>query len=309
MIPKRVVLENFLSFGTPKAEIAFTDDEPLWVLGGANGVGKSAVFDAMTFALFGQHRGGAQNHDLLVRHGANGFSVTFEFEFNGIDYRITRNRMGARSTASVEQKNAAKWERVPNVNSIADVKGWAERTLGLEFNAFSASVLLRQGKADEIITATGTRRLEILKRIIGAERFESLSGRVHAATRARKAGLDELVAQREACDRAGRGDVSDSDLRTTRDGVERADESREQAQNAVIATGQRVELARRWASLEADRARLAGQILAAKARAGDEGRIRRHKQRLDDLTCAVPALLKFVEVRDRIASAEETLKQ
>ena len=58
MIPKRVTLENFLSFG-PKTEIAFTDDEPLWVLGGSNGVGKSAVFDAITFCLFGAHRGGA----------------------------------------------------------------------------------------------------------------------------------------------------------------------------------------------------------------------------------------------------------
>ena len=305
MIPKRVTLENFLSFGTPKTEIAFADDEPLWVLGGANGVGKSAVFDAMTFALFGQHRGGAQNHDLLVRHGANGFSVTFEFEFNGIDYRITRNRMGSRSTASVERKSATTWERVPNVNSIADVRGWSERTLGLEFNAFSASVLLRQGKADEIITATGARRLEILKKIIGAERFESLSARVHAAAKVCKTKLDELVAQRDTCDRTGRGDVPDTDLQTAREAVGQADILRERARDAAMAAGQRVELAKQWAALEADRVRLEGQILAAKSRATDEDRIRSDKRRLDDLASAVPTLLKFVEVRDRIASAEE----
>jgi hypothetical protein len=31
MIPKRIVLENFLSFGSPATEIQFTDDEPLCV--------------------------------------------------------------------------------------------------------------------------------------------------------------------------------------------------------------------------------------------------------------------------------------
>src|SRR5262249_27860425 len=92
MIPKRIELENFLSCASPATAIVLTDDERLWVLGGPNGVGKSAVFDAMTYALYAEHRGGAQEHACLVRHGANGFCVVFEFEFNGTDYRITRNR-------------------------------------------------------------------------------------------------------------------------------------------------------------------------------------------------------------------------
>jgi DNA repair protein SbcC/Rad50 len=79
VIPKRILLENFLSFGSAGTEIAFGDDEPLWVLGGPNGVGKSAVFDGMTYALYGEHRGGASDHTSLVRHGANGFRVVFEF--------------------------------------------------------------------------------------------------------------------------------------------------------------------------------------------------------------------------------------
>ena len=35
MIPKRIELENFLSFGKPAAVFTFADDEPLWVLCGA----------------------------------------------------------------------------------------------------------------------------------------------------------------------------------------------------------------------------------------------------------------------------------
>src|ERR1700683_4705567 len=104
MIPKRILLENFLSFGMPETEIRFVEEEPLWVLGGPNGVGKSAVFDAMTYALYGEHRGGASDHTSLVRHGANAFRVVFEFEFNGINYQITRNRpLSGRPTHSIKQ--------------------------------------------------------------------------------------------------------------------------------------------------------------------------------------------------------------
>ena len=192
MIPKRIVLENFLSFGSPATEIEFADDEPLWVLGGPNGVGKSAVFDAMTYALFAEHRGGATDHTSLVRHGANGFRVVFEFEFNGVAYQITRNRpLSGRPTQGIKQWADGGWNRTVQLPPAAgrqdQVKLWTERTLGLGFDAFTASVLLRQGQADEIITATGSRRLAILKKIIGAERYEALSNRVHAVAQAQGA--------------------------------------------------------------------------------------------------------------------------
>ena len=59
MIPQRVKLSGFLSY-KDEQEIRF-DESPLWMLSGVNGSGKSSIFDAVTFALFGHHRGGAQN--------------------------------------------------------------------------------------------------------------------------------------------------------------------------------------------------------------------------------------------------------
>ena len=52
MIPQRVTVENFLSYGSPAVSFDF-DRHPLWILCGPNGTGKSAVFDAITYALFG----------------------------------------------------------------------------------------------------------------------------------------------------------------------------------------------------------------------------------------------------------------
>lgn len=182
MIPKRVTLENFLSFGE-KQEIAFDHDEVLWVIGGPNGSGKSAVFDAMTYCLFGTHRASGtrikDSDNKLIRHGENGFNIVFEFEFNGIDYRISRGRhknAGRQPTPTAERLTfEGDWERVANVNTVKELDCWVVNTLGLNSDQFQASVLLRQGKADAFVDAKPAMRFEILKGIINMDQYESLA--------------------------------------------------------------------------------------------------------------------------------------
>ena len=295
MIPKRIVLENFLSFGSPATEIAFTDDEPLWVLGGPNGVGKSAVFDAMTYALYAEHRGGATDHASLVRHGANGFRVVFEFEFNGVAYQITRNRpLSGRPTQGIKQRVNGGWNKtvqLPPASGRQDqVKLWAERTLGLGFDAFTASVLLRQGQADEIITATGSRRLAILKKIIGAERYEALSNRVHEAARIRKKKHEDLRTERDQLTRDGQPPPTDADVQAARAALSKAEEERKSARERATAAAERVKDATRWAALEESRKKLEAQLHDAAARAASAETIRTAKARLDDLTTTIPVL-------------------
>jgi DNA repair exonuclease SbcCD ATPase subunit len=302
MIPKRVLVENFLSFGEPATEIEFGDDEPLWVLSGPNGTGKSAVFDAMTYCLFGCHRGGkGQGMEELIRHGENGFKVAFEFEFDGADYRIARTyKRSGRPTQRVERREAGGWQAVGGVNSPADVKGWAERTLGLDFEAFTASVLLRQGQADEIITATGARRLEILKRIIGAERFEQLSKRVHEKTRRCKDRLEDLQKQKVP-------EVNAEELDAVRKALEKAEGDRKLAHDAAKDAVDLVTFAKAWVKLDTDQKRLNGQIRAADDRAAAENRIRGDKVRLDDLTEVVPVLGRLVNLRVDLEKATQAL--
>jgi DNA repair exonuclease SbcCD ATPase subunit len=305
MIPKRVVMDNFLSFGSPATEIVFGDDEPLWVLGGPNGVGKSAVFDAITYALFGCHRGGGQNADQLVRHGANGFRVVFDFEFNRTDYRITRSRTG-RTTQKVERRNnnTGGWEPVANVNSAADVKAWAERTLGLGFDAFTASVLLRQGEADAIITAGGTDRLKILKKIIGVERYEALSDRVHAATREREGELKRLHDWRDKLTQ-----VTDAEVEAAKKELLLKQTDRSTAQDAATVAAGRVPQAKQWVTLETERKRLEEQITAARERADKADRIRTEYTRLNDLQAAEQVLQHVVTLRGRLSDAPDTLRK
>ncbi len=240
MIPKRIELENFLSFGKPAVAFTFTDDEPLWALCGKNGVGKSAVFDGITYALYGEHRGGTQKAEQLIRHGANGFRIVLEFEFAGVEYRITRVRAG-RTAQKVERRIDGEWEAVPGVNSAADVKAWVEKTLGLGYKAFTSSALLRQGEADKLFSASRDERIAVLKGIIGFERFEEVSGRVHAATLSRGNTLDTLRRQLGALVA-----VTPEELAAAEAAVTTEEQKRAEAQTAPA------DLAERLARAEAD---------------------------------------------------------
>ncbi|QJW94159.1 AAA family ATPase [Frigoriglobus tundricola] len=246
MIPRRIELTNFLSFGERQC-FEFTDDEAVWVLCGANGVGKSAVFDAITFALFGHHRGGGQNADQLIRHGANSFLVAVEFEFNQCVYQVERGRDRRAPVQRVRRSMTGGWQDIDlsPFRSRDRIREWAEQTLGLGFEAFTASVMLRQGDADRIITATPRERLDFLRQIIGAERYERLHGRAHSAARRLRAQLEALAADRDRIPEVTPDQLAEvaAALQLAADRLNAASANRE----AAVA---RVEQARQWNTLD-----------------------------------------------------------
>lgn len=291
MIPRKVVLENFLSFGTPAATVEFTDDEPLWVLCGPNGVGKSAVFDAMTYALFGCHRGGkGQGMDDLIRHGTNGFRVEFEFGVGEREYRITRSR-GKKSVERVFQKVSDEWKEIDTGGN--SIKAWAERELGLTFEQFTASVLLRQGEANAIITATGKSRLMMLKKIIGVERYERLSERVNKAAKAAD-GRKERAS--EATARVPAVAPDEIAVAVTKQGEAHTDhEAKRKAEGAAV---ERITQAKEYTRLAQVVTDLTAQLEAASARRAVAERIRNDHARLTELNAVVPVLARLVPARD-----------
>jgi DNA repair exonuclease SbcCD ATPase subunit len=308
MIPKRISLKNFLSFGEPAVVFTFKEDEPLWVLRGPNGVGKSAVFDAITYALYGRHRGGEQKAEQLVRHGTNGFEIEFDFEFNGIDYRIRRTRprqKGGRTTQHllkfVEGEPKPVRGNDPAGAVTADgIKEWVIGTIGLPYEAFTNSVLLRQGEADKLFSASRDDRIKVLKGIIGFEQFEALSGRVHAAADQHKRAAEGLASQLENCEPVTDEAIGDAEKAVeAREVVSRR--KKEEWEKAV----ERVGHAKQWEKLEKRRKELEGWLKEAKARAKEEQHIRAANDRLEDLTRAVPALEALFKVRGRITGLRQ----
>src|SRR5262245_47859299 len=107
MIPQRIKLSGFLCY-QDEQEICF-DGSPLWMLAGVNGSGKSTIFDAVTYALFGHHRGGSQGAHELVNKNSRSLAVEFEFRADRQLYRVRRTlRRNPKGSATGTQQ-IAEW--------------------------------------------------------------------------------------------------------------------------------------------------------------------------------------------------------
>src|SRR5437868_1637929 len=101
MKPLRILLKGFMCY-QDATEISF-DGAPLWVLSGPNGSGKSAIFDAMTFALYGTFRGDDDRRDGrdLINHSCDSLSIEFDFEVGCDQYRVIRGVSRKRTARGV----------------------------------------------------------------------------------------------------------------------------------------------------------------------------------------------------------------
>src|SRR6476620_1365755 len=139
MIPRRVRLSGFLCY-RDEQEVAF-DSSSLWMLAGLNGSGKSTIFDAVTYALFGYHRGGSQNSGELINKDSRSLTVEFEFLVDGQPYQIRRTlrrdaKGGSRKgTQGVSRLDSAtgRWVPVADTNLSDGFKAWVRDKIGLNF--------------------------------------------------------------------------------------------------------------------------------------------------------------------------------
>ena len=175
VVPLSLHLRNFLSYGLEGGDL---DLRPIHMacLSGGNGNGKSALVDAMTWALWGRSR--AAREDDLLRHGTTDMEVEFEFATNHAVYRVIRKR-SLRKSASVAALELAVYDgdryRAITGNTIADTERTIAGLLRLSYETFINSSLLLQGRADLFTTKRPAERKEILAEILGLSRYETLS--------------------------------------------------------------------------------------------------------------------------------------
>ena len=165
-------------------------------LSGDNGNGKSALLDAMTYALWGKTRAtgiGGVSEDDLIRHGASDMEVRFEFELSGQKYRAIKKR---------RRDKGSEWQ-FAQVNSNGDyaaIGGGSSRevgkqiiqTLRMDYDTFINSAYLQQGRADEFTRQRPADRKRILGDILGLERYEKLEVKAKVLASERKEEAAEL---------------------------------------------------------------------------------------------------------------------
>ncbi len=173
MIPKKLRLKNFISYGDILQELDF-DSFQVAVLTGENGAGKSSLIEAIPFCIWGK---GREKHTTLLRTGAKEACVEFEFELHNQIYRIKRI-LKARNSQELEfaiYDHSIKDFRTLTTGQLEKTQAEIQRRVGITYETFTNSVFFAQGKADAFIKNGPTDRRRVLGEILGLVRYETLS--------------------------------------------------------------------------------------------------------------------------------------
>ena len=171
MLPTRLEMRNFLAYRAPEP-ISF-EGVDLACLSGANGVGKSSILDAITWALWGRAR--AKRDEELIHLGQDEMQVQLDFEQAGARYRVIRRRAragrGSRGALDLLTWGAHSSPRVINRGGIRRTQEQINDLLRLDFETFVHSALLQQGRADAFTLKTAAERKRVLADILGLEQW------------------------------------------------------------------------------------------------------------------------------------------
>ena len=203
MRPLKLSFESFNSYAN-KTSIDFEDfnSNGIFLITGPTGSGKTTIFDAIKYALYGEASGEDRknisnfNFSDFANPGAQS-SVTFEFLHRGIKYRIERI---ASYQVSKKNKTPESDKKTPNKKTTVNfyqlidgeekllasntkkVNEEVQNLLGIDKNQFSQIVMIAQGDFSKILTADGGDREKLLRNIFNTEIYQQLQERLKADT-------------------------------------------------------------------------------------------------------------------------------
>ena len=176
MIPLRLSVRNFLCY---RDEVPPLDLRGIHVacLCGANGHGKSALLDAMTWCLWGQARTGTQNHNDLIAYGESECRVELDFLARGQEHRAIRRRRSTgqgRTEVDLFILDDAGDARSISGNSVRETNWKIQNLVGMDYNTFVNTAFLLQGRSDEFTRKTPAERKAVLSSVLDLGLYESL---------------------------------------------------------------------------------------------------------------------------------------
>ncbi|HEX7364311.1 MAG TPA: SMC family ATPase [Dehalococcoidia bacterium] len=211
MIPVKLLLNNFMCYRDNVPPLSF-DGIHIACLCGDNGNGKSAIFDALTWALWGKSR--AKNDDDLIYLGQSEMEVELEFRSGEQRYRVIRKHAKkpskSRAGQTVLELQIADNGAFKSVsgNSLLETQQKIIDMLSLDYETFKNSAFLRQGHADEFSVKRPGERKEVLANILGLSHYDELESSAKEEAVKRRSEADKIgssIAEIEAqlADRAG----------------------------------------------------------------------------------------------------------
>ncbi len=187
MIPRRLAIRNFMCYREVIPPLHF-DGIHTACIAGDNGHGKSALIDAITWALWGKSR--AKNDDELIYQNQTEMEVEFDFSIRGQTYRVIRKHSRPKLRGRSPQTSldllidTGDGFRLISGNTKAETQRKIIDILHMDYETFINSAFLRQGNADEFTRKQPSKRKEVLASILRLSLYDELE--THAKELARE---------------------------------------------------------------------------------------------------------------------------
>ncbi|CAM3927049.1 exonuclease [Bacillus luti] len=210
MRPIQLIMTAFGPY-KQKEVIDFNDlgEHRIFAISGNTGAGKTTIFDAICYVLYGEASGEERSDTSMLRSqfaDDNVYtSVELTFQLKGKRYEIKRQlghkKQGNKTITghAVELYEIIDGEKVPSVDRfhVTDVNNKVEDLIGLSKHQFSQIVMLPQGEFRKLLTSETENKEEILRRIFKTDRYKLMRELLDQKRKQWKDVLQEKQKERE----------------------------------------------------------------------------------------------------------------
>lgn len=282
MKPIQLTMSAFGPFAGEQS-LRFSDlgDHGLFLISGDTGAGKTTIFDAICFALFGKVSGSMRGEDSVRSDFAAPSVQTYVdliFSHRGISYQIRRNpryqRPKKRGAGTVEEKPDATLRRCSDsavlASGMKEVTAQVEEILGVDVTQFKQISMIAQGEFLRLLTADSKSRADIIRSVFETGKLRDLERDLKDKLRQAESAMqgtetrmsqltDNLILPEDSELDALRGQLLD--LPQLLDGISQWDESQAEQQRLLTDEEQQLDKKARELHTAADQAERDNQTL------------------------------------------------
>ncbi|MDX8046181.1 AAA family ATPase [Gracilibacillus sp. S3-1-1] len=166
--------------------------EPIFLVTGPTGAGKTTIFDAICYSLYGRASGNDRDQDGFRSHFANASeqtTVSFTFTLHHKEYQVVRSpkqqKPKARGEGYTEEAASASFYLIKDegkkeliVSKIKEVNETIEEMIGLDYEQFKKMIMIPQGEFRKLISENSKEREEVLQKIFRTYFYKNMTDKL-----------------------------------------------------------------------------------------------------------------------------------